>query len=354
MASLLGTGTSIGIALSQAADTYGVAEAVTEQLVVESIDWNENATKLQSAGIGSGGIFSDNMERGLTAGTINISGLVGYNNGFPLILAQMLGTSGAPVEQNVGEADYLHTVTYANAINANFLTIAIESSSTTVIEFPSVTIDSLTITATPGGFMSYTATGYFDELIDSSPTNNNAAIQAVSLGDSELVNVELQEEFLLNLNAGGALASPGDRVCITSLDLSMSRPQGFVAEICGTSGNTVPVASDKATGTLTVGLKDHADNTYETAAITGGAAAQFKGSLDVQGTQIGAGDNKTMKFLLPLLVLIDTPGFGLSSPGQNPSTLVFDIVEDDANPTGLSDTTPYAEITNGRTTAMIS
>lgn len=349
MAALLGVNANIGIALSQTTDTYGTAEAVAEKLVVESISWNENVNKLQSAGVGSGGKFSDNMARGFIAGTLSISGIVGYNNGFPLIAAQFLGTAGTPAEQNASQADYLHQILFHSTVNRTFLTIAIESSSTTVIEFPSVTVNSLTITGTPGGYLTYTAECNFDQLVDTSPTNNNAAIQAVSQTDSELCVCAFDEVFNMNAQSGGAFSS--NELAITSYELAMSLPQTFKPEIKASAGNSKPTADDKAVGTLTIGLKEHADNTYETAAQ---AATEYKSSLNIQGTQIGSGDNKTMEINIPRMILIDTPDFGLSSPGNNPQTLVFDVLEAASNPTGMADTTPYFEVTNERSSAYIS
>ena len=350
MPALLGVNANIGIALSQIADTYGVAEAVTEKLVVESITWNENVTKLQSAGIGSGGKFTDNLARGTTAGTVTITGLCGYNNGFPLLLAQFLGTAGAPTEQNNPEGDWLHEITFNSSVNRTFLTVAIESSSTTVIEFPSVTVNSLTVTGTPGDYLRYTAECNFDELVDTSPTNNNAAIQALTQTDTELAVCAFEETFQINAQGGVAL-SGSDNLAITSFELNMAQPQSFKPEIKGSAGNSVPTSDDKATGTLTVQLKEHDDNTYETAAQ---AATEYKSALNVQGTQIGSGDNKTIELLCPRLILLDTPDFGLANPGNNPQTLVFDIADASANPTGMTDTTPYANITNEQTTAYIS
>ena len=349
MVAKLGINASIGIALGAAADPYGTALAVSEKLIVESISWSENVNKLSSAGIGSGGILSDNMERGFIAGTLSISGLCGYDNGFPLFLAQFMGTAGTPTEQNASEGDYLHSILMSGAANANFITLALESSSTTVIEFPSVTVNSITISASPGDFLRYTIEANFDQLVTTSTENSNAEIQAVTTTDTEYSIAAFEESFQMNAQTGGAFSS--DEIAITSYELSLSRPQSFKPEIKGSAGNSVPTADDKAVGTLSIGLKEHTDNTYETAAI---AASEYKSSLNIQGTQIASGDTKTIELLLPRMKLIDTPDFGLSSAGNNPVTLVFDLLEATANPTGMSDTTPYVELTNETSTAYIS
>lgn len=353
MAVLDGTNTNIGIALSQTTDTYGTAEAVTDKLIVESISWNENATVLSTNSIGSGGLMQSDATRGNIAGSMSIEMIVGYENGFDYFLAQMLGTAGAPTEQNVAEGDYLHQILAHGTLNRTFLTIALESSSTTVIEFPSCTVTDITLTMdNPANYVRASINLLFDELVASGTTNSNATLQGLTVPDTELAVIEQSDEFLMNAQSGGALTTVTDRLEITSYVLNLSRGQEFVPEIKGASGNGSPIASGRPLeGTLALQLKDHADNTYESAALAG---TEYKSSIKAEGAQIASGNNKKVEILLPRMQLIETPGYALSGPGTNPTTLNFQLSEATANPTGMADTTPYAEITNTRTTAYIS
>ena len=351
MAAILGINSSIGIAISAAADSWGTAKTVTEKLVVESLTFNENVTKLQTAGIGSGGLMSDNLQRGAISVSGQIQMKVGYGNGFPLILAQFMGTSGTPSEQNAGEGDYLHTMTMNSTLNNVFLTIAAETSSTTVVEFPSVAITNISIVADSApNYVNATIDFLASEAITSSPTNNNAALDALTQTDTELALIDPADSFQINAQGGGAL-SGSDKLNITSYTLNLTRVQEFVNEIKGASGNGEPIQTDKITGTLEVNLKQLDDNTYLTAAQS---STEYKSLLSFDGTQIGAGDNKSYSLLVPRMVLAETPSFGWNSPGLNGYGLVFDIIEADSNPTGMSDTTPYATVTNERTTAYVA
>jgi hypothetical protein len=357
MPSLQGIDTNIGIGIAALADPYGTALAVTEKLIVESISWNENVNRLESAGIGSGGSFSDNIARGSVAGSITIDGICGYDNGFPLMLATFLGEStSVPAEQNVGEGDYFHSLEFNRVLNRTWFTLALESSDASVLEFPSVTITDVTISAAPGDFMRYSITALFSELAGTGMTtanvNNNATLQGLSESDSEKAVVEFAEIFLINGQAAGALANPADLTCITDFSLNMARSQEFIAEICDTTGNSKPVASDKATGSLTIGLKEHDDaNVWEIAAQAG---TEYKALLDVQGTQIASGDNRTIVVNMPRLKLVDTPDFSLASAGLNPVSLTFDVLDAAANPTGMTETRPYLDITNERAAAYVA
>jgi hypothetical protein len=214
----------------------------------------------------------------------------------------------------------------------------------------------VTISAAPGDFYRYTINALFSELAGTNLTtanvNNNATLQGLSEPDPEKAVVEFSEEFLINAQAGGALANPADLTCITDFSLTLSRSQEFIFEICDTSGNSKPVASDKATGQLTVGLKEHDDlNVWEAAAQAG---TEYKALLNVQGTQINSGDNKTIVTNLPRLKIVDTPDYSLSSPGLNPVSITFDILDASANPTGMVETRPYFDITNTRATAYVA
>ena len=351
MAAILGINSSIGIAISAVADSWGTAKTVTEKLVVESLTFDENAETLQSNGIGSGGLMSDNLQRGAISVSGQIQMRVGYGNGFPLILAQFMGTSGTPTEQNAGQADYLHTMTMNTTLKNTFLTIAAETSSTTVVEFPSVAITNISIVADAApNYVNATIDFLASEAITSSPTNNNATIDALSQTDTELSLIDPADSFQINAQGGGAL-SGSDKLNITSYTLNLARVQEFAKEIRGAAGNGAPIQTDKITGSLEINLKQLDDNTYLTAAQS---STEYKSLLSFDGTQIGTGDNKNYALYIPRMVLTQTPSYGLSSAGLNGYGIAFDIIEAAANPTGMSDTTPYSTVTNGRSTAYVA
>ena len=350
MAAIDVTNTNIGIALSEAADPYGTALACEDKLICESFTYNENATTLSTNSIGSGGLMQSDASRGNIAGSFSCEMIMGYENGFDKFLTQMLGVAATPTEQNVGEADYLHVIAASGSLNARFLTIAFESSSTTVIEFPSCTVTDITITMdNPANYCRASITGTFDQMVLTGTENSNAELQALTVPDTELAKIEQSDEFLINLASSGALTTSTHRLAITSYVLNLSRAQRFQPEIKGSAGNGSPIADGRPlAGTLALQLKNHVDNTWETAASAG---SEYKSSIKVEGAAIGSGDNKKIEILLPRMQIPSTPDYGLNDPGTNPTSLTFELSEASANPTGMSDTTPYFEITNERTTA---
>lgn len=344
MATLSGVNTRAAIAISEAADTWGTAEAVDERIVFESLTFNENVNVLMTSGIGSGGQMSDNAARGAVAVSGSLTMKAGYNNGFTRLLAAFMGAS-AGSEQNAGQSDYLHVITSDPVIAKHWITLAIESSSTTVLEFPSMAITGLTLNFTPMDYIEATFDFIADRLVTTSPTNNNSAVGATAITDSEVALFQDADELLINAQGGAGLASPGDRLVTTGVIFTMQKNLEFITEAKGSAGNGIPVFSDKATAQLSVSLKSNADNTYWLAAQN---ATEYKASTKAEGTQIGTGDNKKIEILIPRMMLIETPDMSFSSPGTMPVTLNFECLEAASNPTGMSDTTPYFEVTNAQ------
>lgn len=353
MAAISGKATNIGFDLSELADTYGTAEAVSAKMVVESIDYDENPQELIDEGIGSGGFFATNALAANEKPSISWSARGGYNNGLPHVLAQFFGSTAAPVEQTGGQGDYLHRITFNTTLNRVWLTMAYESSSTTVIEFPSVTVQNLTLTAAnPTSWLEYAAEGLASQVVKSAPTNNNATLQGLSVTDTELTKIQqtTNHAFWINAQAGGA-ASSGDKLNVTSWVLNLTRPQEIINEIKGSSGNSAPVEAGTLTGTLTIQLKNHVDNTWE---IAQDAGTEYKSVLHIDGSQIGTGVNKKYSFYIPRMVPIVNPQYSLSSPGTNPTVITFRILDASANPTGMNSKYPYVDVINARSTAYIS
>ncbi len=123
----------------------------------------------------------------------------------------------------------------------------------------------------------------------------------------------------------------------------MTRPQDVIPEIKGSAGHSAPVQSAVAEGTFSITVKELADQAYYTVWLN--ETAQ-KASIDIQGTQIGTGTNKTFKINMPRLLLVGEPQYAPTGEGVNPLTLNFNIAVAGSNPTGMTSVYPYFEITN--------
>jgi hypothetical protein len=338
----------------QIASTWGTAAAAgagdkfaAEYSISPAVD------VLTARGIGSGAYMDSNFTRGNILYTGSFTADLGFRNNCDVLLAQMMGTAAAPTETTGGQSDFLHTITFNTTLNAKYVTIAYESSSTTVHELPTAAVTGVTIasTAVPG-YVDFTANVVANTLQLSTAVNTNAVLQAATFteGTPELVTANLDDTFRTNAQSGGALAG-GDQYNVTGFELSLERPQEIVNEIAGTASTTAPVASDKFQGSFTVQVKDLADHAMYT---IWAAETARKARLSFEGTQIGTGVNKRFTVLLPRMLLVDAPAFTVTAEGRNPLSLTFRLAKAAANPTGMSSTFPYFEIVNGLSTSLLA
>lgn len=320
-----------------------------DQLIFNSLSHSLNVTELSRVGLGSGQSFLNDAQAGATDPSLSVDMVPAYDNAAPVLVSTFMGTSGTPTEQNASEGDYLHTMTWSEA--SKFGTIAFETSTTEVIEYPSCYPTALTWTVeNPPNYTTLAMDFLANGRVISSTTNTNASLASVTETDSEEVVVQQVDVFAINAQGGGAL-SGSDAVDITSAVLNLTRPLGTVREIRGAAGNSAPIRNGQPAGTLTVQFADLDALTYFTAQAAG---TEYKAYLSVEGTQIGAGDNKSMIAYLPRLKIIQDPEYNVTDPGNNPHSVVFMVLAATANPTGMSDNLPYFTFTNERSTAYQS
>lgn len=301
--------------------------------------------------IGSGKQMIDTATRGNFKPSIDLTMDARYRDCMAFILAQFMGTSGAPVEQTGGQGDYKHTITFNTTMNAKYGTLAYESASATVIEYPTTACQSIRFALDDApGILEFGASLIANTALITGTTNSNASMAAATLVDSEVIAYAFEDTFRMNAASGGAVGG-GDQYNITSFELNLERPQEIMGEIKGSSGNSDPIASGLFAGTLTLGVKsleDHAKFTEWS------AETPQKCSLNIQGTQIGTGVNKAITINIPRMLLVQEPQYTLSSEGVNPLTLTYVLLQASAAPTGMSSVYPYFEIINGLSTSLLA
>ena len=351
MASITGAQTKAGVKI---ASTWGTSVACgAGNSFAGEISPNFNVTEITASQIGSGNYMLNTATKGTVIPTISLTADLGYRNNVDILIAQMMGTSGAPSEQNVGEGDYLHQITFNTTLNAKYVTLAYQSSSATSIEFPTCAVQSIGITTTSiPGYIDFTADLVASGAELSSSTNTFASLANCTFdeGVPELVAVDYVDNFQTNAESGGAVGG-GDQYNITSFELALSRPQEVIPEIKGSAGNPAPIATDLMDGTFNVNVKELVDHAYYT--IWSAETAQ-KAEVTVQGTQIGSGDNKTFKIILPRMLLVTEPTYALTDQGTNTLALNFRLLKAAANPTGMASTYPYFEIINTLSTSLLA
>lgn len=351
MASITGAQTKAGVKI---ASTWGTAVACgATNAFAGEITPNFNVNELTSRQIGSGAYMLSSATRGSLAPTISLTADMGYRNNCDVLLAQMMGTSGAPTEVTVGQSDYKHTITFNTALNAKYVTFAFESSSTTTMEFPTCAVRSIGLASTSiPGYVDFTAELLANDVSLSSATNTNATLAncTFSEGVPELVAADFADKFQTNDQSAAALSS-GGQYNITGFELSLERPQELIPEIKGASGNSAPIGSDLFNGSFNVTVKELADHAYYT---IWNAETARKALLEIQGTQIGTGTNKRLSVYLPRMILVTEPQYALTDQGTNTLSLNFRLLKASANPTGMTSTYPYFEIVNGLSTSLLA
>lgn len=351
-ASITGAQTKAGVKI---ASTWGTAVACgVGNSFAGEISPSFNVSEITSRQIGSGAYMLSNATRGSVIPTVSLTADLGYRNNCDVLLAQFMGTAPAPTEVTVGQADYRHVVTFNTTLNAKYVTLAFETTTATVMEFPTCAVQSIGI-ATTGvpGYLDFTAELLANDVNLSSATNTNATLATTTFteGTPELVAVDLVDKFRTNAQSGAAVGV-GDQYNITGFNLAMNRPQEIIPEIKGSSGNPAPVASDLLDGTLSIDVRQLADHAYYT---IWSAETARKALIEIEGTQIGTGTTKKFSIYIPRMLLVTEPQYALTDQGTNTLSMEFRLLKAATAPTGMTGSTyPYFEIVNGLATSLLA
>jgi hypothetical protein len=353
MGSISGSQTNIGVKI---ASTWGTAVAAGSgnKFGGELTPNFDPASILQARAVGSGWYMLPDETKGAVIPTVSLVGDLGYRNNWDVILAQMMGTAAAPTETTTGQADYKHVVKFNTTLNTKYVTIAWESSSTTTIEIPTAACRKFGIKTTSiPGYLEASAELLGGQVNLSSSTNTNTTLQATTFteGTPELVACDYSDYYRHNVASGSAL-NTGDTYAITSFDFNLERPQEIIPEIKGGTAWGVPTASGFVNGTLAVTVKELADHAMFT---IWNAETAYKAIINVQGTQIGTGTNKTWAIYIPRMKLISAPVYAVTDPGTNTLSLKWDLLYTSTAPTGMTGYNyPAFEITNTLSTSLLA
>lgn len=353
MVARTGAGTIAGYQINPAATVYGTAIALgTDDQLAARITNTTSVTDNRANPVGTGKGMDTDATLGNISPAVGIEMEGGYENGMDQIMAQYFGTATAAAEENLGEGDFLHRFTTNTTFNANYGTLAYETSSTTTIELPSAATQSISISLSDiTNFLTFGADILGNKLELSTAVNDNAQLATTTVADEEKIIAGFDDAFLLNDETGIALVNPTDCVAITDLSFSYTKPQEFVGEIKCTAGNGEPIATDLIVGTLSVTLKQLDDHTY---LDLWEAETTSKMLLEIQGNQINSGENKTFRLYIPKAKFIQVPEYSVVNTGINPHVLNFDILAASATPAGMFDTLPHVEFINTRATDYIT
>lgn len=350
MAKIYGSNARIGMKVS---GTFATAATVAagDKLEVESIEANENTSELSANPIGSGDLMQNESQIGQTSPTISFEEIMKYDGAGMAGLAVFQGTSAAPATEGAG---YAHSMLFNETFNENFLTTVIEKTDSALEEFASGQPTSVTITAeNPPNYVKASMEILANKREIDSPTNQTADLANLTLADTERIVIEQADEFLINAQAGSALASPTDRKSIMSAVLTLTKPMEHLNEIKGSAGNSEPEPTGDIPyqGMLEVTFKGLDDLTYFTAHQAG---TEYKASLAITGSLIGGSTYKALRVYLPRLRIVEEPQHSWTSPGNNPLTVNFKCLVAASTPSGMLDRYPHFVVINEKSAAYIS
>lgn len=353
MARINGRQAKIGIDVHAAAG-FGTATACTRAIAVDSLAMPLNVNRLTNSPIGRNQSMFTNIARGNKAPTVELSGKMGFNNGYAEMLATFFGTAGAPTEQTASQGDYKHTITFNSTRLAFYQTIAAHATDTELFELKDVAWQEISFSY--GGpypnWLPASFSGIANDRVDASASqiNNYAGLTALSAPPADEAVIQSSHRFRLNADTGGALAN-GDTLAIKSAEVVYSDPLEQMFEMNGNTYNPAPIPNSLFGVTLVVTLTSLDAFTYITAANAG---TTYKADLEVTGSQIAAGVNRSIKALFPYLRPVEDPQYTYANPGINEYVITFDAMQRSANPTGMSSTLPYFEIINTLSTSLLA
>lgn len=353
MARINGRQAKLGIDVHAAAG-FGTATTCTKAIAVDSLAMPLNTSRLTNSPIGRNQSMFTNIQRGNKAPTVELTGKMGFNNGYAEMLATFFGTAAAPTEQTVGQGDYKHTILFNSTRLAFYLTMAAQATTTELFELRDLAWQEISFSY--GGpypnWLPVTFSGIANDRVDAaaSQVNTYAGLTALTIPATDEAVIQSSHRFRINADTAGALAN-GDTLGIKSAEVVYNDPLEQHFEINGNVFNPAPIPNALYGATLVLTLTSLDTFTYITAANAG---TTYKADLEVTGSQIGTGVNRSIKALFPYLRLVEDPQFTYANPGINEFVITFDAMERSANPTGMSSTMPYFEIINTLATSLLA
>lgn len=333
------------------ATTWGTAVAATsgDLAAINSFENSVSVDELESNQLGLG----QSMRTDISHGNITVEGslemAVGWQNKADVILASFFGDPQAPVEQTVGQGDYLHVLLADTSLHQNgYITFAQKATTTDVIEFPTAAIQSITLSHDePTSDLILSADFLASERELSTSVNTLAVVDASTLATQTKLKVRKSSRWMLNLRSGGALTAPTDVITPISASIQLSRAMEILNEVANTTASPVPTSDGFLEGTLELTFAGLEDLTYYTGFDN---ETFYKASLFIEGDQIGTGVKRSFEIRFPSLKLMP-PENSLSDPGNNELTLSFNIFAAESNPTGMTSVRPHIRLINTRSTS---
>lgn len=336
------------VAALKVATTFGTAAtlAAGDRYEFESLDAGRNPEELTASPKGSGQIMANESQQGAISPTIAISKLEHFNDAGTAAEAVFWGGEGVTLI-HTGSA-WTHSFTCADTFNNSFVTHAYQFTGGSIMEAASCAVTKLTVEYKPNDYSRVALELLANDIIQESTVNSYSAMQSLTVANSERVVAFPDDEFLINIQSGSALATPTDRLgTVESLVITYEKPQEHTREFKGSLGNGQPVPSGDPpfAASLTVTLSGLDASTYFQRAREG---VEYKAMFTVTGTLLAGNAYNRIIREFPRLKLVKDPVYSVSSAGINKVTIEFKCLVAASTPTGMLSTYPGVKITNGK------
>ena len=336
------------IAAMQKASTFGTAVTLTagSRFEFENLDAGRNPAELTASPKGSGQIMANESQQGAIAPTITIEKLEHFNDSGTEAEAVFWGSEGV-TNIHVGSA-WTHSLTCSDTFNVSYLTAAFQFTGGSIMEAASCAPTRLSVSYKPNDYSRVSLELLANDIIQEGVTNSYSAMQSLTIANSERVVAFPDDEFLINIQSGSALATPTDRLgTVEQVDITYEKPQEHTQEFKGSLGNgePVPVGDPPFAAMVTITLSGLDASTYFQRAREN---VEYKAKFTVTGSRLNGGAYNRVERQFPRLKLVKDPVYSVSSAGINKVTLEFKALVAASVPSGMLSTYPSVQFTNGR------
>jgi len=322
---------------------HGTAVALTgaNGMAFDSLEWNDNPETLEFSTKGLGRSMKSHLQLGRMAPNLTLNYKLKYAGKGMELLCGLFGNDSAPSEATGGQGDYARIIYYSNDIN--FYTIAVQSTSTTSIEWASCYPSSATITYNSFQPVEVSINFVTTPRNNTPATNTYAYISSnVTISDSTSSWVVFDQASRLASNDTGSGSLPDSHTYdVQSITFDIQKNWEVTNEVTGTAVTGAPNRTGLFMVTMTTthsGLEDHTFmNLY-----TNETSRAFQ--VLVNGEQIGSGVNERISFYIPASKLISDVSAPITNDGFNPVTLNWEAYID-SNRDGTYDQ-PFLYIAN--------
>ena len=334
--------------------TWGVAADMTSGanlIHVSSLSISGAYGEFRPRDIGFSNFIQEITRKELSV-DISISADLSYHGQWVQLAALFLGTAtGTPTENNAGQSDYFHSLALAS-VPDKFATLAWKVEDDYVLEAPSWTPTSMSVSHNVNDVGTVTFNGIADKLVlNASATNSAADLDALTYPTYEAaVLCGANHYFQIDDYSTGTALSSADNKEITAYSYSFTRPytRRHVLRGADTKYTQQPKPNGIVEGSLSFTLSEVNDGAYD-GFVDWDANTKKMCEIFFDGDQINAGDNTQFTFQFPSLAPAGSIPDAASIPSANTfvaPTYNFVALDPVAAPAGMAGVTDPFRMTH--------